>query len=214
MREREEGSPTYFKALKLIVPERVQALGYPAEGPVFVSPDISGEEACEICGVIYTPLVYQVGFVVRSQHYHEEGGVGGIYYVDTGRFPFSFSYNIKPSPWIAVLNLLGRRDKWRSEAVEMKGIKALCIDRECMLELNKGIVISLPTPTRPDELFPLCGVDQHPQVTLTEEFEVNPNGRWHSERFSIREISLPPRPVFNFRITPNGRMVFGNLQQI
>lgn len=211
MREKEEGPHTYFKALKLIVPERAQELGYPAEGPVFVSPDVHAAKQCGICGTVYTPLVYQIGFVVRSQHYHQEGGEGGIYYVDRDIVPFSSSYNIRPTPWIALLNLLGRRDQWRSEAVEVQEIKALCIDNQCRRELNEGVVVSFPAPTRPDELFPLCGVGQHSWVTIKEQFEVNPNGRWYSERFSVRKISLFPREVFKFRITPDGGVVFGNL---
>lgn len=211
MREREEGPRTYFKALRLIVPEKAEQLGFPAEGPVFVSPNIDAADQCIICETVYTPLVYQVGLVVRSQHFHQGGGIGGIYHIDD-RLPFNFTYIISSHPWIAMLKPFGRRGDWRSEAVEVQSMKALCVDNRCRLELNEGVVISFPAPTRPDELFPLCGIDQHPWVTFRETVEVNPNGRWYSARFDVREICRPPRPVFKFRITPDGRVVFGNLR--
>ncbi len=71
----------HFKVLKLIPPETANQLGIPAEAPVFVSPFIRGAETCRDCGTTFTPLVYQTGYEVTAQHFHERSG--GIYFYST-----------------------------------------------------------------------------------------------------------------------------------
>lgn len=70
------GRPAIYKALRLISPEQANDLGIAAEAPVFVSSFINHAYPCEECGVTYTPMVYQTGYMAESQHFHQtEGGI-------------------------------------------------------------------------------------------------------------------------------------------
>src|SRR5690242_8325874 len=68
-----------FKWLKLINPERAQALvldkAEAPEAPVFVSYYQKQQESCEHCNKTYTPLIYQIGYSTTAQHGCPEGGI-------------------------------------------------------------------------------------------------------------------------------------------
>src|SRR3989344_4909723 len=134
-----EGSSTelrVYKALRLITPERAQKVGIPAEAPVFVSPYISEAHRCSVCDKSFTPLVYQVGYTVDSQHFHDENG--GIYSSPT--LDGSMKHLELNGGFIAVLEPLGKYvektvfvPQWeyvdvlheiRSEGARINGIKA------------------------------------------------------------------------------------------
>jgi hypothetical protein len=51
------------KQLRLVPMDVANALGVPAESPVFISSKIDKPERCGRCGVIYGPLVYQTGHI-------------------------------------------------------------------------------------------------------------------------------------------------------
>jgi hypothetical protein len=48
---------TCVKSLLLVLPETAQQRGIPAEGPVFISPNIDRPRQCGHCPATYTPLV-------------------------------------------------------------------------------------------------------------------------------------------------------------
>jgi hypothetical protein len=68
----------YVKQLRLVSAEQAGKLGIPAESPAFVSPIIHEAMHCHSCRCIYTPLLYQTGYVTEAHHYHEADG--GIYF--------------------------------------------------------------------------------------------------------------------------------------
>src|SRR5258708_1296251 len=72
-----------YKELTLITPKKSQELGIPGETPLLISPRIitsyiEGRTICEVCGVKFTPLIYQAGYTTLSQHFHQT--LGGIYW--------------------------------------------------------------------------------------------------------------------------------------
>ncbi len=53
------------------------------EAPMFGSPVIYSETGCSFmaCGVVYSPIAYQVGRV-EAHHFHPAHSIGGIYHID------------------------------------------------------------------------------------------------------------------------------------
>lgn len=185
---------SYYKALLLISPEKAQELGMRAEAPILVSPLIFQEKICQIpnCGVRFTPLVYQVGYQVRAQHFHEDdGGGGGIYYYAvTG--PEAIIHN-KDSVdyWFAMVEpSLNSRGEFilRAEQVLVERILAYC--SVCHRNVGEGLLSEL---LYTGQLYPICNDHEN------EDKKKN-------------SPSHPRYPKFKFEITRDGRVVFGNLR--
>ncbi|GEM_PF-2117744 len=174
----------YIKELRLVSPERAQELGLSAEGPVFISPGINESKICSVCGVEYTPLVYQKGYVISSHHFHSEKDpikneeAGGIYHWGTKGLN-----GPTHSSWRAILRPIGQSVRqpllteqtrnvhpiYRSESVYVAQILAFCnpdghgcpykrlTDKFPFGEqLSEGIAVLGSNDWQGEFLFPLC----------------------------------------------------------
>ena len=170
-----------YKYLKLIGPSDAQKYGVAAEAPVFISPMVNATD-CTTCGIHYTPLVYQTGYMTKSQHFHRGGfGGGGIYIthkedLPTGQF------------WVATVGLVGKLDliRERVEAVTLHSIKAKCA---CHGEgLDQGLaILTQDHELQGYEMRPVC-------CEYTEEYFKFRGcfDKWH---FQIRDGVVSFRPV-------------------
>jgi hypothetical protein len=68
-----------WKRLELVTPIKAMELGIKSDDPGFVSLHTSVKIPCEICGVLYGPLQYNVNHEVLPHHFHP-GSSGGIYH--------------------------------------------------------------------------------------------------------------------------------------
>jgi len=170
-----ERPPQSFKYLRLISSERARSLGLLAESsPVFVSPNISEAEYCEVrgCGAHYRPLVYSLGNII-AHHFHGEQRNGGIYfYTIYDPFPptvrsydYGWKANLEPIGPV-VMNKIGNGAI--APGVEITQIRAFCRGSShgrqlCFVrELEEGLIFSNPRHT--DILFPLCSLEAHPYL--------------------------------------------------
>src|SRR2546421_9904847 len=177
---------TFYKALRLVMPERAADRDIPADAPAFVSPIIQWARICPLCGSIYRPLAYQVGHVTIADHMHSD--CGGIYcYILS---PLSriaplatstgFVAAVEPLGTMTRRTLCGRRCAL-VEAVRTIQIMAYCLHPltssrgrgrhpSRLLALTEGILLARPTApprgrrlsydTHPGDLLPLCGPDE------------------------------------------------------
>lgn len=185
MQER-ESDWRYFKGLRLVTAKQAIALGVPAEGPVFVSPNVEGMTRCDDCGVNYAPLVYQTRYVTEAHHVHY--GSGGIYFARL--YPRDNDYVSRTGAslggWMAFVEPLWDIDdddtRWRPRRVMVTGIKAYCFVQTangyCAEELEVGFVVQ-----KEGLLHPVCDLDEHKRSG---------------------------QPIFQFRIR-DGQVVFGNI---
>lgn len=211
MREREETeqreSPQFWKSLRLITPEKAQSIGIPSEGPVFSSPYTGRREMCKECGGQFGPLVYQAQAIVSAHHFCQEGG--GIYYYSKGSAWITESNYPYNDGWVAYLRLMGKQISNRAEQVFVDSMGVFCmIDGHVGQELREGVVVGVKQELREGEegspeiennrLFPCCSVDTDSRIKK----HVIP--KWKRFEYCIR-------PRFNFRVTEDGRVVFGNI---
>ncbi len=184
---RAEGEPLYYKYLKLITPDKARELAVLTEAPIFVSGYINRKERCPHCGLDYSPVVYQSGYIIASQHFSER--CGGIFF-HGARSVEEVDLNIEnPYGWRAKVTPEGethmqtvRNTFWySSRSVLVNTIDAECYGDEGIwhASLAGGIVIERSNST----LVPICSLEEHPQ---------------YAERVRYR-----------FLVTDRGEIVFG-----
>lgn len=133
----------YYKFLKLITGEAAIELGISTESPVFVSPYVTENKQCDECGIGFTPLVYQSGYVINAQHFHQQSG--GVYFFKTsskiaggGLYGFYFNQSYSNSEWVALLSPIGKVYKqeypgeinYRAESAQVLEIIPVCKGRQ------------------------------------------------------------------------------------
>ena len=194
--QREREGPLFFKALKLISPEKARLLGVIAEGPIFVSPYIGRPEVCKKCETQYGPLVYQAQTIVTAHHVCQEGG--GIYHYSTG-IMVEGDWRYKDG-WVANIRPIGAQ-AYRSafEQVFVKSIAAFCIIEGHNTErLTEGVIVDVEKEVQQGRLFPCCDADLLGRI--------DPTNTVIGER-----LEYDIRSRFRFRVTEDGRVVFGNI---
>ena len=200
-----EAKKTYFKELRLITAEIANRFGVPAEAPVFVSPQVNAGENCDEdeCDIVFTPLVYQVGYDTIAQHLHESSG--GIYQWSTSSTVDQILSN-GGYKWTAFLVPSGEMYPEgpgcvRSQSTRTTMITALChgsyqyyegLYPPCNKRLTEGF-LTIPLPYSdisfwPGNLLPLCNLD--------------------SEQHKFFDAA---KVKYSFRITDSGEVHFGNI---
>jgi hypothetical protein len=176
---------TFYKALRLVMPESAAERDIAADAPAFVSPIIQWARICPLCGSIYRPLAYQVGHVTTADHIHSD--CGGIYcYILSPQSRIAplatftgFVAAVEPLGTMTRRTLCGRHCAL-VEAVRTTQILAYClhpvtaarsrVTHRSLIALSEGILLARPaTPpwgrrlsydTHPGDLLPLCGPDE------------------------------------------------------
>jgi hypothetical protein len=197
--ELEPGNP-YYKVLTLISPEAAQLRGIPAESPVFVSPFTNHKGLCPHCHIEFTPIVYQTGYEVRSQHNHDDRG--GIYYYAPSDDEVTNMSLGEITGWLAEIEPLGNTyvgaDHLRSDSVRVNKIRAFCPAKTSSAyhEVSSGILIPNRTSKK---LKPQCEAhDIDPSITMKPNiwrFEINSSGEvgFFPPQFSFDTMATQPQ---------------------
>jgi hypothetical protein len=188
-----------FKHLRLVPAERAQRLGIHAETPVFVSPFIDGKQRCPVCRVCFTPLVYQAGYEVRAQHYHETDG--GIYFY-LARLPRLYKALAERSGWVLQVEPLGETAisngppyrSGRAEAVRCIAMSAWCMCQSWDVEklvhtrhrghlISSGQLLLFPGATcQPGSFLPVCDQEALPSPYVPLRFQIRDGTVYFSQQ--------------------------------
>jgi|SRR3990167_1011383 len=168
----------YYKAVKLVSPERAKRLSLAIETPVFISYYQEQYRKCANCDVVYGPLIYQPSKVVLAEHWHEDEDskycLGGVFYDST---------DAKPMPiylWTAILSPIGSMrvhgSERRARGVLIDEIKINCW--LCPLDgtvdnITEGFVVGN------GDLTPICSPEIHPELAYQPNlsFKVTENNQ-------------------------------------
>jgi len=185
----------------LIAPEVAHELGIKAEGPVFVSPVIREGHMCEECNEEFTPLIYQVGYIVESQHFHESNNGGGIYgceYIETVRY----DYIRNNGGFMGVLEAMGEPIK---DSVTFSGGEWGASITRHLVRAQKTLVTGIRAFT---------GQTSLPYDEINEGYLVGISEKFSSEKFLFprtrRQIGNNINAIrYSFKILESGEIFFG-----
>ncbi len=182
------------KLLKLMSPELATYRGVETESPVFVSPLVDSNRRCDACRERFGPLVYQAGYTVESQHFHQDHLLGGgIYYVNCGSMFFEaddtsslVKRHIEDNGWVGVIDPINpHRGFPRAQAVHVKLIRAFCTIIGHGEELGEGFAV--PAMSDWGFIVPVCELTDT-QVDFLKRFA---EARQESGyQFTYREHSI------------------------
>lgn len=198
-REAVERENVFWKALVLVTPDRANTLGIYAESPVFISPQIRQKEECKTCRVSYTPLTYQVGYMIKAQHFHE-GESGGIYF--NCNTESEFRALLAPpffDSWVAICDVTGKSvlasrsvvagvmvrghiTLMHADAARVRQILALCTAEQLSNHSPLGVKEGYLYSEDNEYLWPIC--DRHvslgkPAISVRWRFQISDTGEVH-----------------------------------